>query len=121
MTFPVLNVDENQAGTVSMGTCSLTGGTAAFTYSLVAGGGSTDNASFTLGANDCALSMTATADYEAKNKYSIRARVVDSNNLQLDTVFIIDINDLADPNDITLSSTSVDENSAGATVGTFTT
>ena len=41
-----------------------------FTYSLVSGTGSTDNASFTISGNQ--LLTAASFDFEAKNSYSIR-------------------------------------------------
>jgi len=47
-----------------------------FTYSLVSGDGSTDNASFTIDGNS--LKTSEVFDFETKNSYSIRVQAADS-------------------------------------------
>ena len=94
-----------------------------FTYSLVSGTGSTDNAAFTISGSS--LTINASANYEAQSSYSIRVRTTDSGSpaLTFDKVFTITVTDFNEaPTNITLSSTSIAENNtAGATVGTFST
>lgn len=68
--------------------------TETFTYTLVAGTGDTDNASFTI---DGALLKAGEAfNYEVKNSYSIRVRSTDSGSLYTDKVFVIAINDVSE-------------------------
>jgi hypothetical protein len=72
------SVAENQPSGTSVGTFSTTdpdtGQT--FTYTLVAGAGSTDNASFAIAGT--ALQTAASFDFETKSSYSIRVRTTDS-------------------------------------------
>jgi len=75
------SVMEGQAAGTLVGTLSTvdadTGDT--FTYSLVAGTGDTDNASFTISGNQ--LLSAEEFDYETKDSYSIRVQVSDSGSL----------------------------------------
>ena len=48
-------------------------------------------------------------------------RATDTNGWYCEKVFVITVNDLPDPNDITFDSLSVNENAANAAVGTATT
>jgi uncharacterized repeat protein (TIGR01451 family) len=66
-----------------------------FTYSLVSGTGSNDNASFTIVGNQ--LRTAVTFDYETKNSYSIRVRSTDSGGLFYEKVFNITVTDSNDP------------------------
>ena len=73
------SVAENSAINTTVGALTATDPSAGetFTYTLVSGTGSTDNASFNiLGAN---LRTLAVFDYETKNSYSVRIRVTDRN------------------------------------------
>ncbi|MBF2083711.1 cadherin domain-containing protein, partial [Thermoleptolyngbya sp. C42_A2020_037] len=98
-------------------------------YTLVAGTGDTDNASFTIVGNQ--LRLNVSPDFETKDSYTIRVRTTDSGNLFFEQSFTITINDLPEgppppvnqaPTAIALSATSVNENvPVGTTVGTFTT
>ena len=114
-------VAENSASGTTVGTFGSTdvdtGDT--FTYSLVTGTGSTDNASFTISGNT--LKTAAGFNYEVKNSYSIRIRTTDAGGLTFDKVFTIGVTNVNEsPTDIALSNSSVAENSAsGTTVGTF--
>lgn len=94
-----------------------------FTYSLVSGNGSTDNAKFTI--VDGELRVVTPPNYEdAGHAYSIRVRSTDASGvLSTEKVFSITILDVNEaPTDITLSKISVDENlEAGAQVGVFST
>ena len=116
-------VDENQPAGAVVGTFSTTdpdvGDT--FTYGLVAGTGSTDNASFTIVGDQ--LRTTASFDFETKSSYSIRVRTTDAGGLFFEQVLTITVNNVNEaPADITLSASSVAENQpAGTAVGTFST
>src|SRR5207302_661012 len=90
-----------------------------FTYSLVSGTGSTDNASFQISGST--LQTAAPLDFEAGGTRSVRIRTDDGHGGTFDKVFTITVNDKNDaPTDIALSNSSVAENQAsGTTVGTF--
>jgi hypothetical protein len=99
---------------------------ASFTYSKVAGVGDTDNACFNIivigGLPE--LRFLCAADFETKNTYSVRIRSRDtqSPNFTFEkalTISVLNGNDA--PTNITLSNSSIAENSAVDTaVGTFT-
>ena len=85
------------------------------TYSLIAGTGGADNGSFTIQGE--ALRTAASFDYEATNTYSIRVRSVDQGGLYAEKVFAINVANVNEqPVDITLSNSTVHENSAAGTV-----
>ena len=65
-----------------------------FTYTLVSGIGSTDNASFTMSGNQ--LLTAASFDYEAKNSYSIRVRTTDQGGLWVEKSFTISVLNVAE-------------------------
>lgn len=92
-----------------------------FTYTLVAGAGSTDNGSFNINGNQ--LQSSAVFDFETKSSYSIRVRSTDAGSLNFEKVFTITIvNNNDTPTDIALSNSSVAENSAiNTVVGNFST
>ncbi|WP_209018600.1 Ig-like domain-containing protein [Endobacterium cereale] len=88
------------------------------TYSLVNGAG--DNAAFTMEGNK--LYLTANADFEAKQSYSITVEVKDAGGLthqETRTIYVNNLNDA--PTDIQLGSNSVTENVKGAIIGQLTT
>jgi hypothetical protein len=114
---------ENTASNTTIGTFSTSdvdsGDT--FTYSLVAGTGDTDNASFNIsGAN---LRNTSVFNYEAKSPstYSIRVRTTDAGGLYHEATFTITVTNVNEaPTDISISSASISENvPTGTTIGTF--
>jgi len=117
------SVDEDQPVGTLVGNFSTTDPDAGdtFTYTLVSGAGSTDNASFQI--NGSQLQTNAVFDFETKNTYSIRIRTTDSGGLSFDRQFTITITDVnEDPTDLGLSPASIIENSPiGTVVGTFTT
>jgi hypothetical protein len=66
-----------------------------FTYTLVSGTGSTDNASFNIsGAN---LRNSSVFDFETKSSYSIRVRATDQGGLYTEKVFTITVAFVANP------------------------
>jgi hypothetical protein len=60
-----------------------------FTYSLVDGDGSTDNAAFTIARGW--LKTAAVFHYAAKQSYSIRVRVTDQGGLWYEQPFVITV------------------------------
>jgi gliding motility-associated-like protein len=65
---------------------------ATFTYSLVSGTGSTDNALFSIAGNQ--LKTAVPLNYEQKANYAIRVRATTQHNLSLDKELIVSINDV---------------------------
>jgi VCBS repeat-containing protein len=117
------SVAENSLSGTAVGTLSTTDvdSVAPFSYALVSGAGSADNASFTI--DGSTLKTAASFDFETKSSYSIRIRSTDSNGLTTEKPFTITLTNVNEgPTNITLSSSTVAENAAaGATVGTFST
>jgi hypothetical protein len=117
------SVGENMPSGTVVGDLSTTDPDASdtHTYTLVAGSGSTDNASFQIVGNQ--LQTAAVFNYETKNSYSVRIRSTDSGSLNVEEEFTITIvNNNEAPTDIALSNASVAENSAsGTVVGDLTT
>lgn len=89
----------------------------ALTYALVSGRGSTDNALFSISGDT--LTTNAVFDFEAKQTYSIRVRVVDRigvGNTKVFTISVLNANEA--PTAIALSSTTVPQQQpAGTLVG----
>jgi len=112
-------VDENQAVGTVVGTFSTTDQDTVdtHTYTLVAGAGSTDNSSFSISGTQ--LLTAASFDYETKASHSILIQTDDGNGGTFSKQFTISVSNLNEaPTDITLSNTTVAENSsAGALVG----
>ncbi len=115
------SLDENNLPTASVATLAAASPDAAgeFTFKLVSGEGSTDNAAFTISGDQ--LQINAVADFETKSNYDIRLRVTGLGDLWFETVKTITVNDLNEaPAAVTLSAFSLDENNAaGATVATL--
>jgi hypothetical protein len=115
------SVAENASVGTTIGTLSTTDVDAGdtFTYMLVAGTGSTDNASFTIVGSQ--LKTAASFNYEAKSIYSVRVRSTDAGGLTTEKQFTINVTHVNEtPSDIALSATSVAENaSVGTAVGTL--
>src|SRR5262249_28506853 len=118
------SVAENQPSGTTVGTFSTTDPDAGntFTYTLVAGTGSADNASVTIDASRN-FKTAPSFDFETKSSYSIRVRSTDQGNLSLEKVFTSSATRRSsDLTDIGLSNASVAENQpSGTTVGTFST
>ena len=94
-----------------------------FTYTLISGTGSTDNASFTIVGNSI---RTATLfDFETKSSYSVRVRVTDAGGLSFERAFTITVTDVNEAPTLTAItdrrvynvSTSQVVNLAGITAG----
>jgi RHS repeat-associated protein len=123
ITLSNSSVNENLAAGTVVGTLTTTDPDAGntFTYSLVSGTGSTDNASFTLDA--ASLKTASSFNYEAKSSYSIRLRTTDNYAGTFEKQFTISVNNVNEaPTDISLSSTNVVEKQpVGTVVGTLST
>jgi hypothetical protein len=100
ISLTATSVAENQASGTTVATISGTdpdaGQSATLTFSLAAGTGSTDNASFTV--LGTALKTAAAFDFETKFSYSIRLRATDTGTpgLTYEEVFVIAVSDVAD-------------------------
>ena len=90
-------IAENNAVNAVVGTLSTTDsdvGDTSFDYSLVAGTGSTDNASFNISGSS--LRAGVAFDYETKSSYSIRVRTTDSGGGTFEKVFTITVTDVVE-------------------------
>ncbi len=90
------SIAENNAANATVGTLSATDPDAAntFTYTLATGTGSADNTAFNLSGDS--LRLTASANFELKNSYSVRVRSTDQGGLFFEkpfTVTIMDVNE----------------------------
>jgi gliding motility-associated-like protein len=89
-------VAENAASGTTVGTLSATDADTGdtFTFALVSGTGSTDNASFTI--DGTSLKTAAVFDFETKASYSVRVRVTDAGGLSFErqlTITVTDVNE----------------------------
>ncbi len=91
-----------------------------FTYTLVSGAGSADNASFSITGDQ--LKTAKTLDYETQSSYSIRVRVTDAGGRYLENTFTINLTNVNDaPTSIAISKNTIDENlPSGTLVGNLT-
>jgi RHS repeat-associated protein len=91
------------------------------TYSLIAGTGDTDNAAFTLVANE--LRIKNSPDFETKPTYNIRVKTTDAGGLSFEQTFTVNITNVNEsPTALTLSGNTLAENSlANSPIGTFST
>jgi VCBS repeat-containing protein len=72
----------------------------AHSYSLVAGVGDSDNASFNI--SESSLRANGTFDYESKNSYSVRVRSTDLGGNTFEKVFVVSVTDVNEtPSDTT--------------------
>jgi hypothetical protein len=88
-----------------------------FTYTLVSGAGSGNNARFTIPPNTNELRANTSFNYEVNSTFHIRVRSTDSGGLTVDMTFVITVTDVNEaPTDITTTGLSVPENSPNGTV-----
>ena len=117
------SIAENQTSGSTIGTLSTTDPDAgdSFTYTLVTGTGSTDNASFTIDGG--VLKTNASFDFETKNSYSVRIRTTDVGGLFTEKAFAIGVTNVNEsPTDINLSNSSISEGlPSGWNVGALST
>ena len=117
------SIAENNAVNAVIGALSTTDADTSdtHTYTLVSGTGSTDNASFNISGSN--LRAGIQFDYETKSSYSVRIRTTDNDGAYFEKAFTISITNVNEaPTNITLSSTTINENnSINAVVGAFST
>ncbi|MES2657127.1 MAG: choice-of-anchor tandem repeat GloVer-containing protein [Verrucomicrobiota bacterium] len=111
---------ENVAANTNVGTLGSTDASGnTFTYSLVAGTGSTDNAAFTI--TGTAFKINTSPNFETKSSYAIRVRTTDQGGLFFEkalTIAVTNVNET--PSNITLGTSTLAENvAANTTVGTL--
>lgn len=94
-----------------------------FTYTLVSGTGSTDNARFTIVNNQLVVAVPPNYEDNTGHFYSVRVRSTDAGGISVEKSFTITITDVNEaPTALTLTPTSVNENRpVGTVVGTFST
>ncbi|MFM8189853.1 MAG: hypothetical protein ACKN85_15340, partial [Pirellula sp.] len=123
LSLSPLSIAENANSNANVGILSTSDDNLddTFTYSLVSGTGSTDNAAFNI--NGSSLRANSSFDFETKSSYSVRIRSTDQGGLFTEKVFTISVTDVNEtPTDISLTSSSIAENAGvNATVGTLST
>ncbi|MBL8814301.1 MAG: PD40 domain-containing protein, partial [Planctomycetaceae bacterium] len=89
-------VAENQPAGTPVGTLTTSdpAGHPAYSYVLVAGPGSADNASFAIAGNS--LRTAASFDFETKGVYSVRVRSTDQAGTVIEKPLLISVSDIAD-------------------------
>ena len=116
-------VAEDQPTGTTVGTFSTTDPDAgdSHTYTLVAGAGDTDNASFSIAGNQ--LETAVILNFESGSSLSIRVQTQDAGGATFQESFTITVTDENEPpTDISLSNSIVAENQpSGTAVGTFST
>jgi VCBS repeat-containing protein len=91
LALSATTVAENAAVGTAVGTLSTTDADAGdtFTYTLVSGPGSTDNASFTI--DGSTLKTAASFNFEGKKTYAVRVRTTDAGGRTTDKKFTITV------------------------------
>ncbi|MEP1097758.1 MAG: choice-of-anchor tandem repeat GloVer-containing protein [Cyclobacteriaceae bacterium] len=121
--FSNQTIDENQVSGSMVGAFATTGEdlSGSFTYTLVAGVGDNDNASFSISGNQ--LLNASSFDFETKNSYSVRVMTDDGAGNTFEEMFIISVNDVSEaPTDIMLDANSLAENNTiNDVIGTLST
>ena len=94
LNFAAITLLETATVATSAGSLSITSPdpNIAVTYSLVAGAGDTDNASFAIAANT--LQTAVALNYEQKSSYTVRVRATSQSNFALEKAFVINIVDV---------------------------
>ena len=122
LSLSVSNIDENNAlGTIvtEITTTDADAGDS-HTYSLVAGTGADDNASFSIDGSN--LIADISFDFESDADYSIRLRTDDGKGGIYEEAFVITVNDVNEvPMMLSLSNNSIDESDLAQEVGTLAT
>ncbi len=110
------SVDENAAGAV-IGTLSTTDVDDGDTHSYAV-----DDARFEVVGGDLKLKDGVSLDHEAESSVAVEVTTTDASGATYSETFTIAVGDVNEgPSDIALSNTSVDENAAGAVIGTLST
>jgi hypothetical protein len=93
ISLSATSIAENQATGTAVGSFSTTDPDAGntFTYTLVSGDGSADNASFTIDGDT--LNTAASFNFETKSSYAIRVQAMDQDGLTVEKQFTITVLD----------------------------
>jgi regulation of enolase protein 1 (concanavalin A-like superfamily) len=114
-------IAENAGTNATIGSLSSTDVDAGdtFTYTLVSGTGSADNAAFNISGST--LRASGSFDFETKSSYSIRVRTTDAAGLFFEKVFAVTVTNVNEtPTDVTLSNAAITENTGtNSTIGTL--
>jgi VCBS repeat-containing protein len=96
MTLSSLEIAENLASGTTIGTFSSSDVDVgdSYTYTLVSGAGSADNASFTI--SNGTLRTASPFNFESKSSYSIRVRSTDAGGLFFEKQFTVNVSDVND-------------------------
>ncbi|MEZ0223143.1 MAG: cadherin domain-containing protein [Alphaproteobacteria bacterium] len=114
------NVNENAVGAV-IGTLTATDPDAGGIY-----GFTVDDTRFEVVAGQLRLKAGQSLDYETASSVTVNVTVTDQGGLYYTEAFALAVNDVSDapvnhaPTDLSLSNASVNENAAGAVIGTLT-
>jgi Domain of unknown function (DUF4114)/Cadherin domain len=106
-TLSAISVDENIAAGTVLDSFSTTDQdkNSTFTYSLVSGTGSTDNAAFTIDGNN--LKINSSPNFETKSTYNIRVKTTDQDGLFFEKQLTVNINDLPETKVLTPNANNV--------------
>lgn len=111
------SVPENSTATIGEFTTTDPDSDETFSYTLVSGTGSGDNALFKITGKALSAVSTTSLNYEAKSTYSIRVRTTDSRGGFFEKAFTITVTNVQETaTDITLTASSLDENKPAGTV-----
>jgi len=116
------SLSENAAAETSVGFLSTIDEDTSdsFAYSFVSGTGSDDNTSFSLVGGE--IRSLTSFDFETKSAYRIRVKTTDLGGLSIENSFSISIKDVNEtPLSISVSNSSIVENSTNALVGLLST
>lgn len=110
-----LSIEENQDSGTTIGSLTTTDQDSGDThsYSLVAGEGDADNASFTLDGN--VLKAAASYDFETKNSYAVRIKTTDAAGLSFEVAMTVSITNQAEAQMRVENNASLDPTGLGAT------
>jgi hypothetical protein len=115
------SIAENTGGDEVVGTLTTAdpNTSESFTYTLVSGAGSDDNASFNISTDQ--LRATSSFNYETKSSYSVRIRSTGKDGLFVEKSFDVSVSNVNEPPaNPSLSFASIAENSpADTTIGHF--
>jgi Ca2+-binding RTX toxin-like protein len=81
---------------------------ATFTYALVTGTGSSDNASFTIVGGE--LRAAASFDFEAKSSYAVRVRTTDNGGLSFEEPFVITVTNVNESPVVVINQATISGN-----------
>ena len=116
VTISNVYISENIAG-VNVGTLSTTDSDAGNTYTYTLSGSDAD--SFEISGSTLKLKSSVSADYENKSTYSVTVTSTDNGGASKEETLTITVLDNAAPTNTTLSSSVLNENSAGVEIGTL--